>query len=143
MPNDKHARTVGTCFTGSVSSKIPVLVVEDDEAIREVLTEALYEAGFEVHGALDGADALAVIATDSRPWLVLLDLNMPRVDGWTFLDALNASNATQKNVRVLVLSAQPRAAELEGKPFVRGVLAKPIDMPSLIETMKRVAALPS
>lgn len=116
-----------------------MLVVEDDVAIREALSEALYHAGFEVHGALDGDDAISVIGADLRKWVVLLDLNLPRVDGWTFLDAIQALNVSEKQLRVLVLSANPRADELRDRKYVDGVMNKPVDMNSVVTALKAIA----
>lgn len=118
---------------------MPVLVVEDDVAIREALTEALYAENFEVHGALDGDDALAVLGAERRRWVVLLDLTMPRVDGWTFLESLRALNVPEDTFRVLIVSAQPRAVELRSRPFVVGVVQKPVDFPALLSTVRELA----
>lgn len=120
---------------------LPVLVVEDETDIRESIVEALCEAGLEVHGALSGDDALAVLGSHRRRWLILLDLNMPRVDGWAFLDALRLFDVPDDTFRVLVTSAHPEAQSLRTHALVHGILPKPFDLPTLISTVREVAGL--
>src|SRR4051812_1894363 len=65
-----------------------VLVVEDDTDIRETVAELLIEEGYEVRTAISGEDALEYLRDGGLPDLVLLDLMMPIMDGWTFYDHL-------------------------------------------------------
>ena len=110
-----------------------VLVVDDDADIRSLLTAVLEEAGYEVRAAADGAEALEVLAT-WRPGAVLLDLWMPRLDGWAFCERL-AARPDLEDVAVVAMSA---AANLR-RPC-RGVrpgatLEKPLDVPELLATL--------
>lgn len=66
-----------------------ILVVEDDPGLRQFTSEWLGEAGYETRTAQNGAEALGELAWD--PDLILLDLAMPVMDGWEFLDRLTAS----------------------------------------------------
>ncbi|GAC1489395.1 MAG: response regulator [Candidatus Limnocylindrales bacterium] len=66
-----------------------VLVVEDDPGLRQFTSEWLVEAGYEARSAENGADALNALVWD--PDLILLDLAMPVMDGWQFLDRLTRS----------------------------------------------------
>lgn len=66
-----------------------VLVVEDDPGLRQFTSEWLVEAGYEARAAENGAEALGQLAWD--PDLILLDLAMPVMDGWQFLDRLTRS----------------------------------------------------
>src|SRR5687767_11112411 len=81
------------------------LIVEDDDAIREVLETVAHRAGFETATARDGLEALKYLHTvDTLPSLVLLDLMMPVMDGFQFLDRLDGA---MRSVPVVVLTARP------------------------------------
>jgi len=82
----------------------PVLVVEDDAATRNLLERALTKAGWIVAEAENGRVALERIA-ESRPALVLLDLMMPEMDGFEFIDALRRDK-TQRDIPVVVITAK-------------------------------------
>jgi CheY-like chemotaxis protein len=82
----------------------PVLVVEDDEPTRALLGRALSKAGWTVAEAENGRVALEKMA-EARPALVLLDLMMPEMDGFEFLDALRRDEA-QSAVPVVVITAK-------------------------------------
>ena len=61
----------------------PILVVDDDPAIRAVVTDVLEDEGYAVLTATDGQEGLAVLA-QTTPELILLDMRMPGLDGWGF-----------------------------------------------------------
>lgn len=73
----------------TVPTPFRVLVVEDDPGLRQFTSEWLVEAGYEARVAENGAAALGALSWD--PDLILLDLAMPVMDGWQFLDRLTAS----------------------------------------------------
>jgi DNA-binding response OmpR family regulator len=113
-----------------------ILVVEDDESIRNLIVSQLQDAGFEVSTAADGLEGLAAIR-DRRPDAVLLDINMPRMDGFTVLERLKNDPETS-DLPVLMLSAQSspedirRAVQLGandyiGKPFESRQLLRRVD----------------
>lgn len=85
------------------NSKKSILIVEDDTALRKVLTDKLTEEGFTVYGAVNGLDGLKV-AAEKHPTLILLDIFMPIMDGFTMLTKLRSSDAWGKHVLVLVLT---------------------------------------
>src|SRR4030095_16530482 len=69
----------------NTTSKPLVLVVDDDDGIREAIVDLLVEEGFDAVGAGNGLEALNLLAEAPRkPSLILLDLMMPELDGWTF-----------------------------------------------------------
>ncbi len=111
----------------------PVLVVEDDHDLREVLAESLRLEGYEVAEAIDGLDALERLRGGSRPALVLLDLVMPRMDGRQFLAAVRADRALADLPVVLVTGTPPR--DLAGQ--VQGVLKKPVGTADLLAAIAR------
>jgi CheY-like chemotaxis protein len=90
-----------------VSDRRRVLIVEDDRDNRELMTQILEDAGYAVVAVDDGADAIAFAAQD-RPGLVVLDLKLRDVDGWTVLASMRAKPSL-RDVPVLVVSALLRA----------------------------------
>lgn len=106
-----------------------VLVVEDERDLREVLAEWLETKGYEVTEAGDGLEAVALLEAGLEPDVILLDLTMPRMNGWRFLDWLRAA-PRHRDRRVLVASAYARdqpptdANATLAKPFRPDVLAR-------------------
>ena len=116
-----------------------VLVVDDDPSIRQVVAEVLADDGYGVQTATNGAEALQVIR-QSPPALILLDLMMPVMDGWTF--ARTCHQVPQcADVPILVLSAShnlPASAEALRPLGVRACLAKPFDVDVLLGAVERL-----
>lgn len=81
----------------------PILIVEDDVALRKVLIDKLTDEGFTVVEAVNGEEGLKV-AEEKRPALILLDIFMPKMDGITMLSKLRTMDAWGKHVKVLVLT---------------------------------------
>jgi DNA-binding response OmpR family regulator len=115
-----------------------VLVVDDDEVIRRLITLNLELEGFDVATAEDGQDMLDRLP-DVRPDLVLLDVMMPTVDGWEAAARLRA-NPEMADVKVLMLSARAQQADVD-----RGVqvgadayLTKPFDPADLLAEVRRL-----
>ena len=109
-----------------------VLVVDDDASIRELLSTVLEDDGYEVMPAANGEDALAVCAR-WRPDVIVLDLMMPVMDGWTFAKRLRERD----DIPIVVLSA---ANDLERHAKSVGaieVIGKPFDLDQLIPTVAR------
>jgi len=98
-----------------------ILIVDDEAEIREFARVALSEAGHEVCEASDGREALALLVADVHdpPCLALVDLRMPRMDGWDFIAAMKR-DLRLKNIRVVVFSAAFRAG---GSPPLLGAQA--------------------
>lgn len=80
-----------------------ILVVDDDADQRAGVTAFLSTGGYEVVGACDGREALDLLLSGLRPTLIVLDLTMPRMDGWCFLEHLRGT--IHSTVAVLVTSA--------------------------------------
>lgn len=80
-----------------------ILLVDDDQYIRELYVEVLKDAGYEVTPAVDGEDALAKLTTGGYD-LVLLDIMMPKLDGIGVLKSLKEKPATTPNGAVILLT---------------------------------------
>jgi CheY-like chemotaxis protein len=114
-----------------------VLIVEDDEAIASLVRQALLdEGGYEVRRAGDGVEALEVLS-GWRPDVIVLDLMMPRMDGWRFR-AEQRRLAIAADVPVLVASASRRVEGLD-EDFAAAVIRKPFDLDELIRRVEELA----
>jgi CheY-like chemotaxis protein len=113
-----------------------VLVVDDDSDIREIVADLLVAEGFEVAQADNGRRALDAVATH-RPDAIVLDLMMPVMSGWEFLEERRHSTALG-SIPVVIVSA----SEVGTAGDVSAVLSKPFDGRVLLDTLKRVTALP-
>lgn len=106
------------------------MIVEDDDAIRYLLADALQDAGFSVATALDGFDALDQIQ-QHPPDAILLDLMMPLMDGWTFLETCRADPISAQ-IPIGILSATPMLLKTADAWGVQVAVGKPFKMDSLI-----------
>jgi CheY-like chemotaxis protein len=119
-----------------------VLVVDDDDVIRQLITVNLELEGFEVATAVDGQDCLDKVK-DVQPDVITLDIMMPRLDGWEAAGRLRADPDTA-GIKVVLLSARAQEADLErgSRIGVDAYLTKPFDPDELIEVVRRLAGLP-
>ncbi len=108
-----------------------VLVIEDDAPIREVLVELLEAEGYSVSSAENGLVGLAR-AREDQPDLILLDLMMPVMDGWTFL-AAQIEDARIAHIPVVILSAAKNLNEVRAAQC----LSKPCKISELLTTVER------
>lgn len=114
-----------------------VMVVDDDEAIREALCDLLQDEGYRVIAVADGKEALARLSDGARPDVILLDLMMPVLDGWKFR-AEQIVNPAFASIPIIVITAVT-AAEKWGSLGV-AVYTKPLDMPALLVTIREQCA---
>ena len=117
-----------------------MLVVDDDDVIRQLITVNLELEGFDVVPAVDGQDALEKVK-DAHVQVVTLDVMMPRIDGWEAATRLRADPETA-HVKIVLLSARAQEADLQhGERLgVDAYLTKPFDPDELISTVRRLAA---
>jgi two-component system, OmpR family, response regulator MprA len=114
---------------------IRLLVVEDDLAIRETLEMVLSTEGYEVTTARNGADALDILA-QVQPQLILLDMRMPDMDGWEFMERYRS--LPEATAPVVVLSAAPDTAVRAAAVGARAYLAKPFAIDDLLNVLDEV-----
>jgi CheY-like chemotaxis protein len=123
-----------------------ILIVEDNELNRDVLSRRLRREGFEVQAAADGLDGLTAAQAD-LPDLILLDLSMPEIDGWECARRLKADTSTRA-IPIIALSAHAMRGDRE-RALDAGCDefdTKPIDFAALlvrIDRLLQVAANPS
>jgi CheY-like chemotaxis protein len=114
-----------------------ILIVDDDEDIRDVVGMLLEVEGFQVAKARDGMDALAQLEAGPLPSLILVDMMMPRMDGESFVAAIRGDPKLAR-IPVVIMSghhvAQQKAAKLEAA----GCLVKPVEMKDLLWVVQRL-----
>jgi two-component system OmpR family response regulator len=114
-----------------------VLIVDDDPAIRGLMAEALRSEGYDVDLAAHGAEALDAMRA-RRPATVLLDLMMPVMDGFTFMEHCHREQLCD-GVPILVISAVQDALNRVAELPVQATLAKPFDLDELVRLVSRFA----
>lgn len=109
-----------------------VLVVDDAALVRAFYRAALEDAGFEVHDALNGLEALETL-NDHVFDLLIVDVNMPRMDGLTFLSTLRRQDSDHAGVPALVISTEagPLDAAAARKAGANYYLVKPLTQETL------------
>ena len=115
-----------------------VLLVEDDDFIRQEICEALQDEGYQVATAAHGKEALARLAEGIKPSVVLLDLMMPVMNGWEFLKAFKRDE-TYARIPVVILSAFADRATIIGGDAI-SVLRKPINLSALFNVLEEQCA---
>ena len=122
-------RTAASAATTRARTDDHVLVVEDDRDLRDSLADALQLEGYEVVCAEHGEAALRHLATGARPFVILLDLMMPVMDGWTFRqELLKDSELARIPVVVMTAATASRVASVEAD----SVLFKPLEMGAVV-----------
>ena len=112
-----------------------ILVVEDDQSIRNVITDVLEERGYRVVGAADGAAALDQLNLH-RPDVVVLDLLMPVMHGWDFMETYSKRTGGEP-IPIVVVSVNPALPRSFNRFGVHSVLSKPFDVDELLESVER------
>ena len=117
-----------------------ILVVEDNEMNRDMLSRRLQRRGYEVIVAVDGAEGLALARTQ-RPDLILMDMSLPVVDGWEATRRLKAAPET-RSIPIIALTAHAMATDRD-KAIEVGCDdydTKPVELPRLLEKIEAVLA---
>ena len=109
-----------------------ILVVEDNDDVREMMAVSLELEGHEVETAVNGRDALDKLHEGRRPCVILLDLMMPVMNGWEFRNALQR-DPELRDVPVVVVSAA--TGDLVRKTPADAFIPKPIDMDRLLDVV--------
>jgi CheY-like chemotaxis protein len=115
-----------------------ILLVEDNEMNRDMLSRRLVRNGFEVVMAVDGGEGVAMAASE-KPDLILMDLSLPVIDGWEATRRVKADAATSA-IPVIVLTAHALVEDRE-KAQAAGCDdfdTKPVELPRLLEKIKRL-----
>jgi CheY-like chemotaxis protein len=121
-----------------MSDSSPVLLVEDDPDIVDVVEMILQRDGWAVAVACDGQQALDRLQAGTAPRLILLDFRMPGLDGWQFCERLRADPALA-GIPVVVLSGASDLAQDAESVGAVAYLRKPFEIHQLLATVRRHA----
>jgi CheY-like chemotaxis protein len=115
-----------------------ILIVDDDESIRQIVGLCLSDEGYEVFEAPNGRVALDRL-DEARPDLILLDLRMPVMDGWEFARSYRTRPGPHADIIAFVaaLNAEEESAELNAA----SVLSKPFDLDDLLQVVRSLRPL--
>jgi CheY-like chemotaxis protein len=107
-----------------------ILLVEDNDDVREMMSLALQLDGHQVEAVANGRDALAALRAGLRPCLILLDLMMPVMNGWELRAALRSEPACQDIPVVVISAVHP---EIAGRLRDTLYVPKPVDIDTLLD----------
>ena len=133
MPASRELQTSSVPELSWNSKTQQLLLVEDNQSIRETFKLLLEEEGYRVITACNGKDALRVIAEEGEPAAIFLDLNMPEMDGVTFLRERSKANVAL-NTPIIVFTANGRKMQLEG---VSEWVKKPVELDRLLHIVSK------
>ncbi|MBV9323942.1 MAG: response regulator [Chloroflexi bacterium] len=114
-----------------------ILVVDDDQALRSIVSDALRQDGYQVDSVCNGRQALTAFG-QHRPDAMVLDLAMPVMDGPTLVRTLRDQTRWGR-VPMVVLSAETYADTAGARLGARACLRKPFDLGRLLETVESIA----
>lgn len=131
-----HASQAGVIF--SSDRKLPILVVDDTEELLESTITVLMLEGYQVVSATNGLVALDAVS-HAEHCLILLDIAMPVMNGFEFIDAYNRQ--LRPHSPVIILSAEQNIQEQRLPSFVVDILSKPYKLPRLLNLVQKYARL--
>ena len=121
-----------------------ILIVEDDQAIREMLADLLREEGYTILLAPDGKPALECLRTHAAGLVVLLDLMMPGMDGYAVLQALAADSPLAGKHAYILMTAAERTIPAEVQQLLQrlqvDLVRKPFDVDQVLLAIEAAAA---
>lgn len=116
-----------------------VLIVDDSASMRQLVSFALKDAGYEVIDAINGKDALSKL-NGTRIDIVITDLNMPEMDGIEFIKQLRNKNGYRFTPIVMLTTESQESRKQEGKQAgASGWIVKPFTPEQLIDIVKKFA----
>jgi len=111
-----------------------ILVIEDDVSIRELLVELLESEGYEVSSSVNGLEGLKRLQGGSLPHLILIDLMMPIMDGYSFRTE-QLKNPLWAQIPTIVMSAEANAKEKMKNYNITAFLNKPVELETILSTV--------
>jgi len=118
-----------------------ILLIDDDVINTRLIQSRLEEEGFDVYTAPDGEAGL-VKAESERPDIIILDVEMPKMNGYTFMHKIKAREEI-KSIPVVVLSSHAEMQPIFQLKGVKGYLVKPVDFAKMFELIEKVVGAES
>jgi len=121
---------------------IKILIADDEDAVREIMAKRVASQGYQVIAAKDGVDAWDLIVSEA-PDIIILDLNMPKMDGWAVLNQLRHQSLTKRWQPVIIVSAQnelenfKKSMSLEADHY----LTKPCHIEDILKAIRLMLSL--
>jgi signal transduction histidine kinase/CheY-like chemotaxis protein/purine-cytosine permease-like protein len=122
---------------GYLGPRRKLLVVDNEEADRELLVQVLTPIGFEIRTAASGHDALDLLAAGYRPDVALMDLAMPGIDGWETIRRLRAAGHTDVHVAIVSANAFDKALDNDVGIRPEDFIVKPLRHSELLDWLER------
>lgn len=120
------------------AKKFKLLLVDDDSGVRESLTHVLTGEGYDVLPASNGIEALEMTAQNAVD-LVLLDLNLPKKNGWDTFEVMTKQNP---QLPVIIITARPNQLFPALSSGAGALMEKPLDFPKLLQSIRDLLAEP-
>lgn len=120
-----------------MSQTAAALVIEDNDVAREALVQILSNEGYEVHEAVDGVQGLAYLRNQLRPDVILLDMHLPGLDGWRFLEEMRNLSLSSRPWIIVTTGSQAISREWAAAHGCAGFLHKPIMKGDLLKELRR------
>ena len=111
-----------------------ILVIEDDTSIRDLLSEILESEGYIVTSAVNGLEGLKCLQSDVIPDLILIDLMMPVMDGYSFRTE-QLKNPIWSKIPTVVMSAEANAKDKMKNFSITAFLSKPVELETILKTV--------
>lgn len=115
----------------------PVMVVDDDDSIRDTISMVLEFGGLQVVAVNNGAACLEELKKGFKG-LILLDIMMPGMDGWTVVRTMTEQGLAEGNCVCMVSALEPDPHRAFLSPLVRGYIRKPFDTQELLNTVNEL-----
>jgi DNA-binding response OmpR family regulator len=119
--------------------KKKIMVLDDDEQIRQSLKKLLQAEGYEVIAAAEGAEALDELGRNKID-LLLLDLNLPNKSGWDIYERVNSNNPL---LPIIIITGRAKQSELAVAAGVGALMEKPLDLALLLKTIAELLLEPA
>jgi CheY-like chemotaxis protein len=130
-------RSEPAALSSNGSAMPSILVVDDDAGISGFLRLALIDEGYAVSVAANGQEALDHVR-EHCPNLILLDMNMPIMDGWEFCQKLRNCGSAEGSIPIVVMTAARDAANRSREVGAQGFLGKPFDLDHLFRVVSSI-----
>lgn len=115
-----------------------VLVIEDDQVVREGMHAILERAGYVVVFAANGSQALTYLNSKPAPGLIILDMMMPAMDGWTFMATLRQNPAWTTIPAIIATGMGIACSEWAKSLGAHALLKKPFTADELVEAVRQI-----